>query len=180
MQPERALSLEFQIGEVLLEAHRVAVIHRDIKPANILIDQQGRARLVGFGLARIEGAEEITRTGSTMGTVGYMSPEQVEAKPVDHRSDIFPAGVVIQEMITGRQPSRLENTATTLLAIINDEPDPPAPTAIDNYFGVQNKRTTRLPGRVDPSPPCPGDPLGDHPPFKEIAGRIRPTIAILP
>ncbi len=131
LQPSRALDLACQICEGLIEAHRVGVVHRDIKPANILIDNQGRARLVDFGLARIEGAEEITRTGSTMGTVGYMSPEQIKAEPVDHRSDIFSAGVVIYEMITGRQPFRRENTAATLLAIINDQPEPLVPSAAD-------------------------------------------------
>ncbi len=124
LAPERVLELMLQICGGLREAHRLGVVHRDIKPANILLDRQGRARLADFGLARIEGGEEITRNGSTMGTVGYMSPEQVKAEEVDQRSDIFSLGVVLYEMVTGRQPFRRHHTAATLLAIVNDDPDP--------------------------------------------------------
>lgn len=120
------LDLSIQVGEGLQAAHEAGIVHRDIKPANILIDSEQRVRLVDFGLARIESEKSITKPGSTMGTVGYMSPEQVKGETVDRRSDIFSFGVVLYEMLTGRQPFRRESQAATMNAIVNDEPDPMA------------------------------------------------------
>jgi len=89
---EQILELAIQICEGLNEAHESGVTHRDIKPSNILIDSHGRAKIVDFGLAAVKGADQLTKTGSTMGTIGYMSPEQVRGQPVDHRSDLFSLG----------------------------------------------------------------------------------------
>jgi len=91
---DRILEIGIQVCEGLQAAHDKGIIHRDIKPSNILLDSHGRVRIVDFGLAAIRGSEHLTKTGSTLGTIGYMSPEQVQGKEVDHRSDLFSLGVV--------------------------------------------------------------------------------------
>ncbi|UCC45013.1 MAG: serine/threonine protein kinase, partial [Candidatus Zixiibacteriota bacterium] len=83
---ERILELGIQICEGLNEAHHKGITHRDVKPSNVLIDSHGRAKIVDFGLASVVGSDQLTRTGSTLGTIGYMSPEQVQGKEIDHRS----------------------------------------------------------------------------------------------
>lgn len=93
------LETGIQIAEGLQAAHEKGVTHRDIKPANVLIDSHGRARILDFGLASVAGVDHLTKTGSTLGTIGYMSPEQVRGDQVDHRTDIFSLGVVLYEMI---------------------------------------------------------------------------------
>ena len=90
---ERVMELAIQICEGLHKAHQSGIVHRDVKPANILIDSDGRAKILDFGLATMHGCDHLTKTGSTLGTVGYMSPEQVRGETVDHRSDIFSLGV---------------------------------------------------------------------------------------
>lgn len=121
---ERIVDLTLQICEGLAAAHESGVIHRDIKPNNIVVDEKNRLRLLDFGLAAVKGAEQLTRTGSTMGTVQYMSPEQVQGKELDHRSDLFSLGVVVYELITGRTPFGRDNEAAALNAILQDEPEP--------------------------------------------------------
>jgi serine/threonine protein kinase len=86
---DRAVDLAIQICEGLTKAHQTGITHRDIKPSNIALDADGRAKILDFGLASIQGSEHLTRTGSTLGTIGYMSPEQAEGKEIDHRSDIL-------------------------------------------------------------------------------------------
>lgn len=118
------LDLGIQICEGLREAHDAGVVHRDIKPSNIILDKKGRPKLLDFGLAAIQGNEKLTKTGSTLGTVGYMSPEQVQGKPVDQRSDLFSLGVLLYEMTAGRLPFKGETEAATLNAILRDAPEP--------------------------------------------------------
>ena len=113
-----------QICQGLGEAHRAGIVHRDIKAANIALDKQGRIRLLDFGLAAIEGDDKLTRTGSTLGTVSYMSPEQVSGREIDLRSDLFSLGVVLYELIAGRTPFRRDSEGATLQAIIQDNPEP--------------------------------------------------------
>lgn len=120
----RIVDFAIQICEGLQEAHTMGVIHRDIKPSNIVIDKNGRPKLVDFGLAAIAGAEKLTKTGSTLGTVGYISPEQIEVKDTDHRSDLFSFGVVLYEMIAGRTPFAGDSDAATIKAILSDSPEP--------------------------------------------------------
>ena len=118
------IRLAIQICEGLQAAHKQGIVHRDIKPSNILIDKDGRARILDFGLARIRGMDKLTRTGTTLGTLSYMSPEQVQAKETDHRSDIFSFGVVLYEMITGQRPFGGDSIAAILHAITHDEVEP--------------------------------------------------------
>lgn len=119
-----AIELTKQICEGLHEAHSAGVIHRDIKPGNIIIDSKGKTRILDFGLATVAGEDKLTKTGSTLGTVGYMSPEQVEGKRVDHRSDLFSVGVILYEMLTGRRPFDGDNDAAVVRSITGTTPEP--------------------------------------------------------
>jgi serine/threonine protein kinase/tetratricopeptide (TPR) repeat protein len=102
--PGKAVSVAEQISEGLEEAHRLGIVHRDLKPSNIMVDEEGNARIMDFGIARSLRGEGITGAGVMIGTPEYMSPEQVEGKEVDERSDIYSLGVIIYEMVTGRVP----------------------------------------------------------------------------
>ncbi len=121
---EGIIGLATQICEGLSKAHQAGVIHRDVKPSNIVIDADGRPKLLDFGLAAIQGTDKLTKTGSTLGTIGYMSPEQIQVKEVDQRSDLFSFGVVLYEMIAGRLPFKGENEAATMNSVLNDTPEP--------------------------------------------------------
>ena len=123
MPIERILEIGIQICDGLQAAHEKGITHRDIKPSNILIDSHGRSRIVDFGLASVLGTEQLTKTGSTLGTIGYMSPEQVRGDKVDHRTDLFSIGVVLYEMITGHAPFKADSEAATLHAITTTKPE---------------------------------------------------------
>jgi len=118
------LDLAIAVADGLQKAHASGVIHRDLKPANILIDSDGVPRLVDFGLAKMRGTDKLTKTGSTLGTVAYMSPEQAMGKDVDLRSDIFSFGAVLYELITGRTPFPGAHEAAITYAIINEAFEP--------------------------------------------------------
>jgi serine/threonine-protein kinase len=97
----KAISIAKQVCEGLSEAHRIGVVHRDLKPSNIMIDKDGNAKIMDFGIARSLTGKEITGVGVMIGTPEYMSPEQVESKEIDQRSDIYSLGVILYEMVTG-------------------------------------------------------------------------------
>ena len=99
-----AISIAKQICEGLEEAHSLGIVHRDLKPNNIMIDDNGNARIMDFGIARTVKGKSITGSGAMIGTPEYMSPEQVEAKEIDQRSDIYSLGIIMYEMLTGRLP----------------------------------------------------------------------------
>ncbi len=124
LEPGTAIDYALQIAEALEEAHSKGIIHRDIKPENIMVDLKNRIKVMDFGLAKLKGAMNITKAGSAVGTVAYMSPEQIQSGDVDHRSDIFSFGVVLYEMLTGRTPFRGEHEAAMLYSIVNEEPQP--------------------------------------------------------
>ncbi len=124
LEISQIIEYSLQICQGLAEAHRAGVVHRDIKTTNIVADKRGRIRILDFGLATITGAEEITKTGSTLGTVAYMSPEQVSGREVDHRSDLFSFGIVLYEMVCGKSPFREESDGATLQAIMQKNPEP--------------------------------------------------------
>ncbi|UCC45559.1 MAG: serine/threonine protein kinase, partial [Candidatus Zixiibacteriota bacterium] len=121
---DRIVQLAIQICDGLGAAHDKNIVHRDIKPSNIVIDAYGRPKILDFGLAAIQGSEHLTKTGSTLGTVKYMSPEQVQGKEVDHRSDLFSFGVVLYETITGHSPFARDNDMATGQAILSFDPEP--------------------------------------------------------
>ncbi|MEX1138442.1 MAG: protein kinase [Bacteroidota bacterium] len=121
---ETILSHGIQIGEALHEAHSKGIVHRDIKAENIMVSAKGQVKVMDFGLAKIKGALKLTRTSGTVGTIGYMAPEQIQGSEADVRSDIFSFGVVLYEMLTGRLPFRGEHEAAMMYSIINEPPVP--------------------------------------------------------
>jgi len=121
---DEILDLAIQIGEGLKKAHAAGIVHRDLKPANILVDQDRRPKILDFGLAKLKGATKVTKTGSTLGTAAYMSPEQGAGQDVDHRTDIWSLGVILYEMIARRLPFDAEHEAAVTYAIANDTPHP--------------------------------------------------------
>jgi len=118
------LDIAIQIAEGLNVAHKKEIVHRDIKSDNIMLTPDGLVKIMDFGLAKLKGATRLTSTGSTLGTLAYMSPEQAQGIEVDQRSDIFSLGVVLYEMITGQLPFKGEHEAAIIYSIINENPEP--------------------------------------------------------
>jgi Tol biopolymer transport system component/predicted Ser/Thr protein kinase len=118
------LDIAVQVCDGLVAAHERGIVHRDIKSENIMVTPKGQPKITDFGLAKVKGATKLTKTGSTVGTAAYMSPEQARGEEVDHRSDLFSFGVVVYEMLTGRLPFKGEHHAALLYSIMNDEPPP--------------------------------------------------------
>ncbi len=125
----KAVSIARQVGEGLAEAHRLGVVHRDLKPQNIMIDREGNARIMDFGIARSLEAKGITGAGIMIGTPEYMSPEQVDGKDADERSDIYSLGIVLYEMLTGHLP--FEGDTPLSVAVKQKSEMPANPKAIN-------------------------------------------------
>ena len=121
---EEALDIAVQVGQGLQVAHQNAVVHRDIKSSNVMVTAQGLVKVMDFGLAQLGDRSKLTRTGSTLGTPSYMSPEQAQGQPTDRRSDIWSLGVVLYEMVSGQLPFKGEVEAAVTYAILNAEPEP--------------------------------------------------------
>ncbi len=119
----KAVGLARQIVEGLVEAHRLGVVHRDLKPQNIMIDRDGNAKIMDFGIARSLHTRGVTGTGVIIGTPEYMAPEQADGRGVDHRADIYSLGTVLFEMVTGRVPFEGE---TPLSVVLKHRSEPPA------------------------------------------------------
>ncbi len=121
----RAISIAKQVCEGLAEAHRLGVVHRDLKPRNVMIDKEGNARIMDFGIARSIKVKGITKAGSLVGTPEYMSPEQVKGQKVDQRSDIYSLGIILFEMMTGQVP--FEGDTSLSIALKHEKEIPPDP-----------------------------------------------------
>lgn len=124
-----------QIAQGLKSAHDVNIIHRDIKTENIMITKDGRLKIMDFGLAKLKSDAGITKTKTSVGTLSYMSPEQAQAIPADHRCDIWSLGVVAYEILTGELPFKAEHEAALLYLIVNEEP--PAPSTLNRKIPHQ-------------------------------------------
>ena len=118
------LAIATQVCQGLNAAHKKGIVHRDIKPDNIMLTDDGQVKIMDFGLAKLKGTSRITKTHSTVGTLAYMSPEQAQGEDVDQRTDVFSAGALLYEMVTGRQPFRGEHEAAILYSIMNETPEP--------------------------------------------------------
>ncbi len=94
LRPEQAIDIAVQVAQGLVQAHEAGIVHRDIKSANLILTRGGLVKIVDFGLAKLLGQNDLTVTGATVGTAAYMSPDQVRARPVDRRTDIWSLGVV--------------------------------------------------------------------------------------
>ena len=124
LDPALAVSLVVQVLKAARFAHRRGIVHRDIKPHNVIVDEEGRAKVTDFGIARA-GASDMTETGSIMGTAQYLSPEQAQGKPVDARSDLYSIGVLLYELLTGRVPFDGDSPVTIALKHVSEDPVPP-------------------------------------------------------
>ncbi|MHA2062345.1 MAG: serine/threonine protein kinase, partial [Candidatus Sifarchaeia archaeon] len=123
LKTKDAIDITIQIAQGLEKAHEKGIIHRDIKPSNIFITHDDVVKIIDFGLAKLAGKTILTKAGSTMGTIDYMSPEQTRGDEIDHRTDIWSLGVVLYEMITGRVPFKGEYDQAVIYSIMNEEPE---------------------------------------------------------
>lgn len=124
MDPAEAVSIAGQVASGLAKAHEKGIIHRDIKPANVLLSKDGLTKVCDFGLAKSSISKKVTRTGSTIGTAAYMSPEQARSEVVDKRTDIWSLGVILYEMLAGKPPFVADHEAVVIYSILNDECPP--------------------------------------------------------
>ncbi len=118
------LDVVAQVCRGLAYAHERGIVHRDIKPSNVRLLEDGTAKIMDFGIAKL-GGTHLTKTGMMVGTVHYMSPEQVRGQPLDGRSDVFSAGVILYELVAGERPFRGEGPTQILYKIVHEEPPPP-------------------------------------------------------
>src|SRR5215216_8121364 len=124
MPPDLAVDITIQVLRAAKFAHKRGIVHRDIKPHNVILDEEGRAKVTDFGIARA-GASDMTETGSIMGTAQYLSPEQAQGQPVDARSDLYSIGVVLYELLCGVPPFDADSPVTIALKQVSEEPLPP-------------------------------------------------------
>ena len=121
--PNEAINIAIQIAEGLEAAHKKGIVHRDIKSQNIMITNDGKVKVMDFGLAKMKGDLQITKIGTTVGTVAYMSPEQAKGENIDNRTDIWSLGVVLYESITGELPFKGDYDQAIVYSILNEEPE---------------------------------------------------------
>jgi len=122
LQIDTAINYATQIAAGLARAHEVGIVHRDIKPANIMVTDRDEVKILDFGLAKTSGEPSITKLGSTVGTVSYMSPEQTKGDSVDHRTDIWSLGILLYQMLSGSLPFQGDYEQAIIYSILNEEP----------------------------------------------------------
>jgi serine/threonine protein kinase/Flp pilus assembly protein TadD len=122
----KSLDLAEAIARGLKAAHDKNIIHRDIKPENIMLSVDGNVKIMDFGLAKLKGGSQLTRTGTSLGTLAYMSPEQAQGSQADHRTDIWSFGILLYELLTGEVPFKGEHDAALLYLIVNETPIVPS------------------------------------------------------
>jgi serine/threonine protein kinase len=200
-----AIGYAIQIAEALQEAHSHGIVHRDVKADNIMVNMKDQVKVMDFGLAKLKGSMKLTKTSSTIGTLAYMAPEQIEGKEVDARSDIFSFGILLYEMLTGHLPFRGEHEAAMVYSIMNEEPEslqhylPDAPSELlhilnrslekereDRYQSVQDmlidlrrlkKESTRVSRQSQFSPAVP-DTTAPEPANEHREYRKNPRVII--
>ena len=126
MNLDEVIHIALQVVDGLFEAHEKGIVHRDVKSENLMVTRKNHVRIMDFGLAKLEGRTKLTKTGMTLGTPSYMSPEQARGSEVDHRSDIWSVGVVLYEMLTGRLPFQGDYEQAVVYSILQEDPEPVA------------------------------------------------------
>jgi len=159
---DEVVAIARQIASGLQKAHQLGIVHRDIKPGNIFITCDGVVKILDFGLAKLTRGTRLTQAGLVSGTVAYMSPEQATGAEVDKRSDLWSLGVVLYEMLAGRQPFAAEYEQAAIYQILNQEPEPLPKIRSD----LPEPLLQAVRGCLDPTrpPPSPQQEPGDvHP-----------------
>jgi TolB-like protein/tetratricopeptide (TPR) repeat protein len=154
---EDALAVASQVAAGLGEAHRKGIVHRDVKSANIMVTAMGQAKVMDFGLAKLQSGSSLTKSQTTLGTIAYMSPEQARGDEVDGRTDLWSLGVVLFEMLTGELPFKGDHDQTIIHAILSREPKPPSrikpgiPSGLDEIVlqALAKKPSVRYPAMED-------------------------------
>ncbi|MBI1804716.1 MAG: protein kinase [Ignavibacteriae bacterium] len=131
----QAIEWTSQIAQGLKAAHEKNIVHRDIKPENVMLANDGKLKIMDFGIAKLKSGTGLTKTGTSLGTLSYMSPEQAQGVAADHRSDIWSLGIVLYEMLTADLPFKAEHEAGLLYLIVNEEP--PVPSLMDRKIPHQ-------------------------------------------
>ncbi|OVE78988.1 hypothetical protein BVY01_03905 [bacterium I07] len=142
LELKTVIDYAMQIGEGLKAAHAKGIVHRDIKSSNIMVTESNQIKVMDFGLAKLRGSTKLTKTTSTIGTLAYMSPEHLQNKNIDARTDIFSFGVVLYEMLTGELPFKGDYDSALMYSIVNDEPEPVSKFRSDlssEFMHIMNK-----------------------------------------
>jgi serine/threonine-protein kinase len=190
-----AVDISSQVADALEHAHRQGLVHRDIKPANVLVQPDGRAKVTDFGIAKAAGGDDLTRTGTVVGTARYLAPEQVNGNPVDGRADVYALGLILYEMLAGRAPFSGDNDMATAVARLTNAPEPirtvrpEVPRPLEDvvarslardpeyrYPSAQSFKDALAPGRdsAPTGPLVPPRPAADPPGFERTDVGARP------
>ena len=144
---KEVIGYAIQVARGLARAYKEGIVHRDIKPANIIITDRGEVKILDFGLAKLATQTKLTKDGSTLGTITYMSPEQARGDEVDHRTDLWSLGVILYEMLTGRLPFKDEFDQAVIYSILNEPPEPTGKEVTEELKQIILRCLEKDPGR---------------------------------